>query len=80
MVFKDLWHHGCLAPACLTLSAFGKETLNNGRWLVGAGPNSSGCNALWHSILTVDAEKQVPGNSFLNSCNQANHHLSLSSG
>ncbi|CAL1133840.1 unnamed protein product [Cladocopium goreaui] len=40
-------------------SAFGKETLNNGRWLVGAGPNSSGCNALWHSILTVDAEKQV---------------------
>lgn len=46
--------------AMVTLPAFNKDTLSSGRWLVGAGPVAVACNVLWHSLLTVDDEKQVP--------------------
>ncbi|CAK9059815.1 unnamed protein product [Durusdinium trenchii] len=39
-------------------SAFHINTINLPQWLVGSAP-TSGCNALWHSILTVSPEKQV---------------------
>ncbi|CAL1149068.1 unnamed protein product, partial [Cladocopium goreaui] len=39
-------------------SAFCSATLSNAQWLVGAAP-SSGCNAVWHQILSVTEAKQV---------------------